>query len=114
MTRRQFLKTAVTGSAASFSAFPARCAAPTPASPVARPITRGPKFHRRGYDDKLLFNADGSRFLFLNRWWSDREGKGLSTRMFTANPDGKELFLLDPHGGHGRQVYLMDISSILG
>jgi len=46
----------------------------------------------------LLFNTDGSRFLFLHRWRGDKEGKGFSTRMFTANPDGKELFVLDPYG----------------
>ena len=46
----------------------------------------------------LLFNTDGSRFLFLHRWRGDKEGKWWSTRMFTANPDGKDLFILDPHG----------------
>ncbi|MCX7048069.1 MAG: hypothetical protein NTX50_21600 [Candidatus Sumerlaeota bacterium] len=46
----------------------------------------------------LLYNTDGSRFLFLHRWRGDKEGKSWSTRMFTANPDGKELYILDPHG----------------
>jgi len=46
----------------------------------------------------LLFNTDGSRFLFLHRWRGDKEGRGFSTRMFTANSEGKELFILDPHG----------------
>lgn len=46
----------------------------------------------------LLFNTDGSRFLFLHRWRGDKEGGNWSTRMFTANPDGKDLCILDPHG----------------
>lgn len=46
----------------------------------------------------LLFNTDGSRFLFLHRWRGDKEGRNFSTRMFTANPDGKEWHILDPHG----------------
>src|SRR5262249_34875025 len=46
----------------------------------------------------LLFNTDGSRFLFLHRWRGDKEGSGFSTRMFTANQDGKDLFILDPYG----------------
>jgi hypothetical protein len=46
----------------------------------------------------LLYNSDGSRFLFLTRWRGDKEGKNFSTRMFTANPDGKDLFILDPYG----------------
>ena len=46
----------------------------------------------------LLFNPDGTRFLFLHRWRGDKEGRSFSTRMFTANPDGKGLFILDPHG----------------
>jgi hypothetical protein len=46
----------------------------------------------------LLCNTDGSRLLFLHRWRGDKEGKGFSTRMFTTRPDGKDQFILDPHG----------------
>lgn len=46
----------------------------------------------------LLFNTDGTRFLFLHRWRGEKEGKSFATRMFTANLDGKDLFILDPHG----------------
>ena len=46
----------------------------------------------------LLFNTDGSRFLFLHRWRGDKEGKNFATRMFTMNPDGQDHFILDPHG----------------
>ncbi len=51
----------------------------------------------------LLFNTDGSRFLFLHRWRPEdagdyREVGGFGTRMFTANPDGTDLYVLDPNG----------------
>jgi len=46
----------------------------------------------------LLVSPDGSRFIFLHRWRGAAEGRGFSTRMFTANADGKELHVLDPHG----------------
>jgi hypothetical protein len=55
----------------------------------------------------LLFNTDASRVLFLHRW-RPRAGTpyaekykgvgGFGTRMFTANPDGSDLYVLDPHG----------------
>ncbi len=46
----------------------------------------------------LLYNTDGSRFLFLHRWRGNREGKGFATRMFTMTSDGKDPYILDPHG----------------
>jgi hypothetical protein len=47
----------------------------------------------------LLVSPDGSRFIFLHR----RRGvipnpKAGITRMFTANPDGTDLYVLDPYG----------------
>ncbi|MCX7805074.1 MAG: hypothetical protein N3A38_07780 [Planctomycetota bacterium] len=42
----------------------------------------------------LQFNADGSRFVFLHRW-RNLEKKQHRTRMFTANPDGSELYCLN-------------------
>lgn len=55
----------------------------------------------------LLYNTDGTRILFLHRW-RPRAGTpyvdkyksvgGFGTRMFTANPDGSDLYVLDPHG----------------
>jgi len=41
----------------------------------------------------LQFNTDGTRFLFLHRWYEDYWGKWY-TRMFTANPDGSDLHWL--------------------
>ena len=55
----------------------------------------------------LLFNTDGTRLLFLHRWrprpgtpFADKYKTvgGFGTRMFTANPDGTGLYVLDPHG----------------
>ncbi|MSR31315.1 MAG: hypothetical protein EXR99_07410 [Gemmataceae bacterium] len=46
----------------------------------------------------LLFNTDGSRFVFLHRW-KPAEGKvSFKTRMVTARADGSDLFVLDPSG----------------
>lgn len=46
----------------------------------------------------LLFNPDGSRFIFLHRWRGQAEGPSFSTRMFTAAADGSDLYVLDPLG----------------
>jgi hypothetical protein len=43
----------------------------------------------------LLFNPDGSRFVFLHRW---QAGRSRETRMFTAAPDGSDLRLVDGNG----------------
>lgn len=45
----------------------------------------------------LLFNQDGSRFIFLHRWRGEGD-KIFQTRLFTANADGSDLFVLDPLG----------------
>ena len=43
------------------------------------------------------FAPDGTRFIFLHRWRGRRtEGRASRTRMFTADPDGKDLHVLDP------------------
>ncbi|MDB6137038.1 MAG: hypothetical protein JWO94_110 [Verrucomicrobiaceae bacterium] len=46
----------------------------------------------------LLFSPNGERFIFLHRWRGATEGKGFSTRLFTASKDGKDLYDLDPLG----------------
>lgn len=52
----------------------------------------------RHYFNHLLFNTDGSRFVFLHRWRPDG-GKGrFFTRMLTAGADGQDLFVVDPSG----------------
>lgn len=52
----------------------------------------------------LLFNTDGTRFLFLHRWRGPdsaqkyKGGGGFGTRMFTAKTDGSDLYIVDPLG----------------
>jgi hypothetical protein len=45
----------------------------------------------------LLFNPDGSRFIFLHRWHRE-SGTGWYTRGFTMEPDGENLFCFNDHG----------------
>ena len=56
----------------------------------------GFKTETKHWFNHLLFNTDGTRFFFLHRWRLGANGFG--TRAFTANADGTELHLLDPHG----------------
>ncbi len=42
----------------------------------------------------LLFNTDGTRFIFLHRW---HRNHGWYTRMLTAAPDGTGLFIVADH-----------------
>ncbi len=64
------------------------------------------------YFNHLLVSPDGSRFIFLNRWFEEpiadevlanpqaynKIRSQYTTRMFTAGMAGKDLFLLDPSG----------------
>ncbi|MBA3315789.1 MAG: hypothetical protein M3552_01710 [Planctomycetota bacterium] len=50
------------------------------------------------YFNHLLFNTDGTRFIFLHRWRPDRGRGNFRTRMFTANADGSDLYVLDSSG----------------
>lgn len=57
------------------------------------------------YVNHLLVSPDSKRFIFLHRWRDkgpdDAEfavNNGFVTRMFTANPDGSDLYELDPSG----------------
>jgi|YNPMSStandDraft_1061717.scaffolds.fasta_scaffold04986_2 hypothetical protein len=47
----------------------------------------------------LLVSPDGRRFIFLHRWKGGAAGNRFLTRMFTADPDGKNLHLVDGFGG---------------
>ena len=44
----------------------------------------------------LLFNPEGTRFVFLHRWQTGPEKR--ETRMITANSDGSDLHVLDANG----------------
>jgi hypothetical protein len=56
------------------------------------------------YFNHLLVSPDGERFVFLHRWrqemgdFSKRARGGFTTRMITADKNGKDLFILDPSG----------------
>lgn len=46
----------------------------------------------------LLYNTDGSRFVFLHRWRPPGVKGGFRTRMLTAAADGTDLYVVDPSG----------------
>jgi hypothetical protein len=48
----------------------------------------------------LLVSPDGSRFIFLHRrrGGEAKNPEAGGTRMFTSNPDGTDLYVLDPYG----------------
>jgi hypothetical protein len=52
----------------------------------------------KNWFNHLLYSTDGKRFIFLHRWRGPKEGKSFATRMFTADADGRNLFVLDPYG----------------
>lgn len=79
-------------------------AAAVPYEGVANSEELACSFH---WFNHLLFNTDGTRFLFLHRWRPDKGSKwadkykgvgGWGTRMFTVNLDGSDLYVLDPYG----------------
>ena len=49
------------------------------------------------YFNHLLFNTDGTRFEFLNRWRMDGMS-GFGTRMMTAALDGSDIQVVDDYG----------------
>jgi hypothetical protein len=53
----------------------------------------------------LLYSPDGQRFIFLHRWRGPAQGQGFGTRMFTANAEGKDLYVVDPYGGTSHFVW---------
>ncbi len=53
---------------------------------------------QKNWFNHLLFNTDGSRFIFLHRWKSDtkKDVGGFATLMYTSDLEGKNLHLVDP------------------
>lgn len=45
----------------------------------------------------LLYSTSGERFIFLHRWRAPGD-RTFSTRMFTIGNDGRDPYILDPHG----------------
>jgi hypothetical protein len=63
---------------------------------AAIPYRHGDLSEAKHYFNHLLFNTDGSRFIFLHRW---RIGDaGFKTRMMTANAEGSGLHVVDDYG----------------
>lgn len=62
------------------------------------PYPPGYSNHAKHWFNHLLISPDGKRFIFLHRWRGDKEKTSFSTRLFTAGADGKDLYVLDPHG----------------
>jgi hypothetical protein len=65
-------------------------------------VVRIPNPHAKFTDAKhyfnhLLFNTDGSRFIFLHRWRAKGQ-RGFGTRMLTAKPDGTDIHVVDDYG----------------
>ena len=56
------------------------------------------------YFNHFLASPDSERFIFLHRWRAamldpvTKKGPGFVTRMFTADKNGKDLYMLDPSG----------------
>lgn len=55
----------------------------------------------------LLYSPSGHRFAFLHRWRSP-ERRSFMTRLFTARPDGSDLYLLDPYGFTSHYIWRDD------
>jgi hypothetical protein len=68
------------------------------AQAAAIPYSPGYSRGAKHWFNHLLYSPSGERFIFLHRWRGDKEGQGFSTRMFTASREGKDLYVLDPHG----------------
>ena len=52
---------------------------------------------KKHYFNHLLFNPDGTRFIFLHRW-APRDDCDCRTRMLTAAPDGSNVRVVDHSG----------------
>jgi hypothetical protein len=50
----------------------------------------------------LLYNTNGSRFVFLHRW---RREAGFHTRMLTAAPDGSDIHVVDDYGETSHYIW---------
>ena len=53
---------------------------------------------QKNWFNHLLFNTEGSRFIFLHRWKanSKKDVGGFATLMYTSDLEGKDIRLIDP------------------
>jgi hypothetical protein len=56
------------------------------------------RMNQKNWFNHLLFNTDGSRFIFLHRWKSvsKKDVGGFATLMYTSDLEGKDIRLVDP------------------
>ena len=63
------------------------------------------------YFNHLLVSPDSERFIFLHRWREapvnspEQLNRGFTTRMFTANMDGSDPYVLDPSGNTSHFIW---------
>ena len=79
-----------------------------PFSEAARiPYGRGAWDGASHWFNHLLFSTDGARFSFLHRWGVRRPDGSVpfTTRLFTARPDGSDLYALDPNGKTSHYIW---------
>jgi len=77
---------------------------------AAIPYPHGEIGAAKHYFNVLIFNPDGTRFLFLHRW---RFGEGpFHTRLLTAAADGSDVRVVD-HSGHTSHLIWRDDAHIL-
>ncbi|MEZ5404252.1 MAG: hypothetical protein R2729_31525 [Bryobacteraceae bacterium] len=62
------------------------------------PFPGGFSKNAKHWMNHLLVSPDGKRIIFLHRWRGDKEGRSFATRLFTIGADGKDPYVLDPHG----------------
>jgi hypothetical protein len=67
------------------------------AQAAAIPYEGGYSPNAKHWFNHLLVSPDGSRFIFLHRWKGDGD-KTFHTRLFTADKEGRDLYVLDPLG----------------
>ena len=83
----------------------------TIADMAAIPYPHGDISGARHYFNHLLFNPDGSRFVFLHRWRFSLGG--FHTRMIAANADGSNVHVVDDYGKMSHFIW-RDPHTILG
>jgi len=61
--------------------------------------------HSKHWFNHLLCNPDGNRLFFLHRWNTPGDKVAFHTRALTMNPDGTDVFVLDPFGATSHFVW---------
>lgn len=65
---------------------------------AALPYLNGEPKDAKHWFNHLLVAPDGKRFCFLHRWRTPADRNSFQTRLVTADADGSNLHVLDPHG----------------